>query len=861
MQGPLKRRVMQSLAAIALFLAVGTEARAALAGPDFKIGPDVSLDSLSLVATPGNYLVVWRDLSGGSDAARIAGAFVGTTGIVSSSFFVSDAGGMPQGGPTQRPRVAFDGANFLVVWHDLRPNGTGVRGARVTQQGTVVGGADFLIAPAVNTQAVNPQTLFTGVDLFVAWQDAPLSGNGTQIFYTRVTLAGVPGAVNAVPAASGHDASQSLELVLQGPLAEMLIAYQDLGATPIATFAVRIAPDNSIANGLNGTQMFTRDFSPTGVSGPIGGTYYDTTDEYMLLASRGAQIDCIVSRAWLKSDDSVALSTTPLALVPQGFTGLDEDDLPRAYYNGANEFIFPRIGKVTDISSHVFIKRVATVPIAGTKLPAQKTAPANITDRDPNLQILDSATSGLMDGASAANIGSQYLVVWMDGRRRVADPPMQTNVYGALIDDMQPGNELRPYIRPAPFVGPVAGIAPLTCTFGFGNSTGIADSVHWDFGDGTTSDISANTHIYTSPGTYLTVYSLSKTGLNYNAFVQVFVQGNAVGGAGGPPQTVGGVLGPNSPGISSQVALESLAAKLSFTAQNTDSFHLTGLFNTSQIPLYLTGQTVTCTLGTLWFISELLAGGTFTSTTGSKPFITFQLDPGSGFFSLNGSAADLFTALAGTGVINATVKKQPVSIPLSLSFAGMSTTQTVSALYTATLSKSGNVGYQLAVTGAPGEGFFRIENGAATESLSNGKTGNKVDDFAVAGNLTQPGGKTLVIATSGNWTFTVGNYVQSIPVGSFTLANSVYSFKSLKIASGITQFYFNQKTGAFFLTLKAIPAEGNDPSGMALSSDIVTRADMAVSVDLALDAGVELQGSGYLRLTRNDITKKKWFLR
>ncbi len=211
-----------------------------------------------------------------------------------------------------------------------------------------------------------------------------------------------------------------------------LLVYQDIALIPNATYAVRIGETNAIVGPASGTQMFTRDFSPTGLGAPIAGACVN--DEYVLLASKDTQIDCGVSRAWLKPDGRVALSSAPLALVGQGKTGLAEDSFPRAYYNTSfGEFLFLRNSKVSEIAFHIFMKRVE---IDGT-------------DRDPNMALIDTAGSGGLNGAVAASvlmrntqtgkIGSQYLAVWMDGRGRAADRPFQTNIYGCLIDSSQAG--------------------------------------------------------------------------------------------------------------------------------------------------------------------------------------------------------------------------------------------------------------------------------------------------------------------------------------------------------------------------------------------------------------------------------------
>src|SRR5579862_7042 len=874
MGGVLRGPIWHFFLAMAASLALAQPARAALVNPDFQIGPDVSLDSLSAAA--GNdsyiavvtsyYLVVWRDLTT-SPAPRISGALVSNTGVVSPSFFISDVAGQPQIGPVQRTRVSFDGTNFLVVWADTRPAGTGVRGAFVSLQGAVVGGADFLIAPTLNTANVNPQVLFTGDNYLVAWQDAAQSGNGTQIFFTRVTPAGVSGMPLPITPVAGHDPAQQFEFLVKGPKVpqgEALLVYQDIGDSPNATYAVRIDPKSAIVGPASGAKMFTRDFSATGLGAPIGGAFIN--DEYLLLASLGTQISCAVSRAWLHADGSIALSTVPFALVGEG-TGLAETDFPMTFYNdveGVNleEFLFLRNSRASDVVYHVLMKRVSLIPRKNE----------TSTDRDPNMEVVDDALSGGLNGAvgcvlpvpDPAQTGlvvSQYLVVWMDGRRRVADPPFQTNIYGAIIDNTQVGNEIRPYVRPGPVAAPLTGVAPLTVTFASSFSTGGIDSVNWDFGDGTSSSLFATTHVYQNSGTYLTIYSLLKAGLNYDDYFHVYAGTTDPGGAGGPPQSVGGVLGPLSPGVNNQAAISAFSATVNFAKSNADAFRVTGVLNVPDLPVNLGGTQFTFTLGANNYSFTLLDGGTFNSTSGDTPVLAFGLNSASGFFTLVSSSDSLAGALAAGGVVNATVSKQTVSIPLSVSYAGLSTNQTLQAQYTAKQGGSGKVNFVFGTTGLPGEGVFRIADATATERLTNGKTGDRINDFGLIGNITLPGGKPLVKTPSGLWRFTFGNFQQNIATSQVTLASNVYTFKNNHTTSGIISFQYNQKSGVFFLGLKGIPAEGVDPSGMALSNSLIVRADLAVSVDFDLDQGGEYQGSAFLRLQRKDVGKKKWTLR
>jgi hypothetical protein len=307
---------------------------------------------------------------------------------------------------------------------------------------------------------------------------------------------------------------------------------------------------------------------------------------------------------------------------------------------------------------------------------------------------------------------------------------------------------------------------------------------------------------------------------------------------------------------------------LNFAKPQTDAFRAIGAFDVSKLPVNPTDTVVTFTLGTKTYSFKLLSTGTFTSAAADKPFISFGVNIASGSFAIVSSLDDLTSALAGTGVGNVTATKQKVSIPISLSLSGLNSTQTLQAEFTAIQDKVGKINFVLGGIGAPGEGILRIVNGNAVEKLTNVKTvkdvktGDKVQDIGLVGNITLPNSQTLVKATNGIWRLTVGNYSQDIPTGMMTLgSNSSYSFKDSKAKSGVSQFLYNQKTGAFYLALKAIAAESLDPSGLPVASSAIVSADLAVSFDLDLDGGQKLQASQYLRLKRKDASKTKWVLR
>jgi hypothetical protein len=89
----------------------------------------------------------------------------------------------------ERPRVASDGKNFLVVWQDLR-NGRDwdVYAARITAEGKVLDPGGFLVASGAHNQA-KPQIAWDGQNFLVVWQDFR-NGKQYEVYAARVASAG-----------------------------------------------------------------------------------------------------------------------------------------------------------------------------------------------------------------------------------------------------------------------------------------------------------------------------------------------------------------------------------------------------------------------------------------------------------------------------------------------------------------------------------------------------------------------------------------------------------------------------------------------------------------------------------------------
>ena len=100
----------------------------------------------------------------------------------------ADDSGGPAPGAQERPAVAFDGTNYLVVWEDSRAAQADVYGARVTTSGQVVddqGGIPIGVAASFQVAA---DVAFSGTSYLVVWSD---SRNGNVDTYAaRVSPGG-----------------------------------------------------------------------------------------------------------------------------------------------------------------------------------------------------------------------------------------------------------------------------------------------------------------------------------------------------------------------------------------------------------------------------------------------------------------------------------------------------------------------------------------------------------------------------------------------------------------------------------------------------------------------------------------------
>jgi len=161
-------------------------------------GPSGTTQSYPSVAFDGtNYLAVWEDhRSNFNDdiyAARVSpqGVLLDPGGILVSTAT----------GNQQRPSVAFDGLNYLVVWQDQRKDQGDIYCARITTSGVLLDPSGIPVSKASNGQ-LYPYVIKGGINSFVVWEDAR-SGSYYQVYGARISSIGSVLDPGGIPISTG----------------------------------------------------------------------------------------------------------------------------------------------------------------------------------------------------------------------------------------------------------------------------------------------------------------------------------------------------------------------------------------------------------------------------------------------------------------------------------------------------------------------------------------------------------------------------------------------------------------------------------------------------------------------------------
>jgi len=354
-----------------------------------------------------NYLVVWHDQRNGSGVRDIFGARVSQDGVV------LDPSGIAISIETSGaavPSIAFDGTNYLVVWQDYRNGSADIYGSRVTQDGVVLDPSGIAISTGTSYK-LYPKIAFDGINYLVCWQD---DRNGTSDIYgTRVTQDGVVLDPSGIAISTAENEQGSAAIAFDGT--NFLVSWGDMrNGFDCDIYGTRVTRDGVVldSSGIAISAASSHQYSPS-VAFDGANYFVCWTDERNSSSSRdiyGARV----------SQDGVVLDSSGVVI-----STADNYQWESAIaFDGTNYFVAwadKRNFASGDYQHDIYGARVSQ----------------DDTVLDPTGIILSTAANYQLVPSVAFN-GTHYLCVWADGRRAGS----QDDIYGARVS--QDGTVLDP---------------------------------------------------------------------------------------------------------------------------------------------------------------------------------------------------------------------------------------------------------------------------------------------------------------------------------------------------------------------------------------------------------------------------------
>jgi hypothetical protein len=360
---------------------------------DWQSVPAVAWDGTS-------FLVVWRDHRSGSFfEPDIYGARVSGTGSVLDPTGIAISTATDE---QSLPAVAWNGANFLVVWSDHR-SGTNydIYGARVSATGSVLDATGIPVSAAANSQS-SPAVAWNGTNFLVVWDDWR-SGSCCDVYGARVSGAGsvLDAAGLAISTAAGGQTEP--ELAWNGT--NFLVVWQDGrsgGFVEADIYGTRVSAAGSV---LDSTGIAISTSANDQTSPAVA---WNGTDFLVVWADRRSGTNYDIYGARVSATGSV-LDATGIPIS----TAANSQSLPAVAWNGTN-FLVVWSDARTDVDfTDIFGARVSAT---GSVLDATGIP-------------ISTAASSQSSPAVAWN-GTDFLVVWEDGR---SGSFIDSDIYGARV--------------------------------------------------------------------------------------------------------------------------------------------------------------------------------------------------------------------------------------------------------------------------------------------------------------------------------------------------------------------------------------------------------------------------------------------
>jgi hypothetical protein len=201
------------------------------------LSPSGAIERPALAFDGTNYLIVWRDDR--SEPSDIYGARVSPAGVV------LDPGGIPIAGDAvwaDWPAVAFDGTNYLVVWGGLADSD--IHGARVSPGGVVLDPSAIPISTAPDLQYA-PAIAFDGTNYLAAWAD--FRTHCCDVYGARVSSGGAVLDPSGIPISTGANLENTFPaLAFDGT--NYLVAWNDNRSDPAGRdiYGARMSPAGTV---------------------------------------------------------------------------------------------------------------------------------------------------------------------------------------------------------------------------------------------------------------------------------------------------------------------------------------------------------------------------------------------------------------------------------------------------------------------------------------------------------------------------------------------------------------------------------------------------------------------------------------
>ncbi|MEO0216645.1 MAG: FlgD immunoglobulin-like domain containing protein, partial [candidate division WOR-3 bacterium] len=366
--------------------------------------PTPNYQGLASVAFGGtNYLVVWEDYRNGS-SPMIYGARVAQDGTVLDNAGIFISPGTPG---AQRPSVAFDGTNYLVVWQDSRSGSTDIYGARVTTSGVLLDTLGIPISVLLGRQE-DASVAFDGTNYLVVWSD-DRDSPWPDIYGARVTTDGVVLDPQGIPISTATE-WQALPSVSFGGTNYLVVWDDCRNENDWNIYGARVTTDGVVLD-PQGIPISTAVQLQHSTSVAFDGTNYLVVWED---ERSGTYSDIYGAR----------VSQNGTVLDPQGIpisTASNYEWNPSVVFNGTNYLVVWQEMH----SSSFWDLYGARVTTSGVVLEPQG-IPISTVSKD---QVIP----------SVAFDGTNHLVVWMD--ERISSAP-NWDIYGARVN--QNGTVLDP---------------------------------------------------------------------------------------------------------------------------------------------------------------------------------------------------------------------------------------------------------------------------------------------------------------------------------------------------------------------------------------------------------------------------------